>query len=301
MTLDGNFSPVSKDQVLDICCNFVIFDGTLDTFRFAHLSVREFLEKKPEYEIKSINSTVAETCLQLLIATAQHLAAKRIMPKELHPSAAGSLFANDSRIYPTLYWASHCQLAGDKRCNGTLKDLLSRFVCNESDPASAFAIWANQFYQLSTGFTTYEDWRVKEKMEDTQATPASFLFIACAFNFYEVIRDRLAMLGLHCDFLNDKHETPLLVAMKHSSCEVILELLNEETTQITEEVVKAAARNSRNGKEVMTLLLDRRGADVRITEEVVKAAAGNSGNGKEVMTLLLDRRGVDVRITEEVV
>jgi hypothetical protein len=59
------------------------------------------------------------------------------------------------------------------------------------------------------------------------------------------------MPGLRCDLLNDKHETPLLVAVKHSSCEVILELLNEETIQITEEVVKAAAGNSRNGKEVM--------------------------------------------------
>jgi hypothetical protein len=66
-------------------------------------------------------------------------------------------------------------------------------------------------------------------MEDTQTTPASFLFVACAFNFYEAVRDRLAMPGLRCDFLNDKDETPFLVAVKHySSCEVILELLNEE-------------------------------------------------------------------------
>src|SRR6202023_959998 len=30
ITPDGHFSPVSKGQVLDICCNFVVFDGTLD-------------------------------------------------------------------------------------------------------------------------------------------------------------------------------------------------------------------------------------------------------------------------------
>jgi hypothetical protein len=44
----------------------------------------------------------------------------------------------------------------------------------------------------------------------------------------------------------------------------------------------------------MTLLLDRRGVDVKITEAVVKAAARNEGSGKEVMTLLLSRRGSDV-------
>lgn len=57
------------------------------------------------------------------------------------------------------------------------------------------------------------------------------------------------------------------------------------------ETVLAAAGNCENGKEVMTLLLDRRGDQITITEEVVKAAARNSWNGKEVMTLLLDRRG----------
>jgi hypothetical protein len=49
----------------------------------------------------------------------------------------------------------------------------------------------------------------------------------------------------------------------------------------------------------MTLLLDRRGADVQITEEVVKAAAGNSQSGAEVMTLLLNQQGNNVKILEE--
>ncbi|KAH8776825.1 hypothetical protein F5882DRAFT_298852, partial [Hyaloscypha sp. PMI_1271] len=44
-------------------------------------------------------------------------------------------------------------------------------------------------------------------------------------------------------------------------------------------------------------LLEQRGADVQITE-VVKAAAGNYRNGKEVTLLLLEQRGIDVQITE---
>ena len=38
----------------------------------------------------------------------------------------------------------------------------------------------------------------------------------------------------------------------------------------------------------MILLLDRQD-QIQITEDVVKAVAGNERNGKEVMTLLLDR------------
>ena len=64
-------------------------------------------------------------------------------------------------------------------------------------------------------------------------------------------------------------------------------------------MVKAAAGNGESGEKVMTLLLDRRGADVRITEEVVRVIAERFD--REVMTLLLDRPGADVQITEEVV
>jgi hypothetical protein len=51
--------------------------------------------------------------------------------------------------------------------------------------------------------------------------------------------------------------------------------------------------------EVMMLLLDQRGGDVKITDKVVQAAAGNSGSGREVMMLLLDRRGDDFGITSD--
>jgi hypothetical protein len=41
--------------------------------------------------------------------------------------------------------------------------------------------------------------------------------------------------------------------------------------------------------------------DVKVTEEVVEAAAGNWDSDKEVMALLLDRRGDQVTITDEAV
>ena len=101
--------------------------------------------------------------------------------------------------------------------------------------------------------------------------------------------------------MNTQGRTPLEVAVKSGSCGVISILLNIEFTIISKDVVKAAAGNEESGKEVMTLLLEQRGADVMITEKVVKAAAGNYRSGKKVMMLLLEQRGADVIITEEVV
>jgi uncharacterized membrane protein YkoI len=87
------------------------------------------------------------------------------------------------------------------------------------------------------------------------------------------------------------------------SGEIVTALLLKQVgsqAKITEEVLKAAAGNTVNGRKVMALLLEQRGSEVKITEEVLKAAAGNTGNGKGVMDLLLQQRGSEVKITEEV-
>jgi hypothetical protein len=52
----SRFCQLSKDQVLDICCNLVVFDMILDTFGFARLSVREFVERQQEHDRTTINA-----------------------------------------------------------------------------------------------------------------------------------------------------------------------------------------------------------------------------------------------------
>lgn len=41
-TEDPSAPVLQQDVLLDLCCNFVVFDSPLDVFRFAHLSVAEF-------------------------------------------------------------------------------------------------------------------------------------------------------------------------------------------------------------------------------------------------------------------
>ncbi|KAL6900436.1 hypothetical protein GGI43DRAFT_49074 [Trichoderma evansii] len=69
---------------------------------------------------------------------------------------------------------------------------------------------------------------------------------------------------------------------------------------ITEDVVRAAARNKENGKEVIALLLDRRGDQFAINTEIINAAAKNSQSGEKVMELLLNQRENQIVITEEI-
>ena len=42
---------LSKETLLTLCFNFVVYDGNVNFFRFAHFSVREYLESKTNYEV----------------------------------------------------------------------------------------------------------------------------------------------------------------------------------------------------------------------------------------------------------
>jgi ankyrin repeat protein len=77
--------------------------------------------------------------------------------------------------------------------------------------------------------------------------------------------------------------TPLEEAVRAGQIDVTAIFLEKITpgTIIDREVLLAAASIEENAKEMMALLLDRRGDQIEITEDVVKAAAGNGGNGKE--------------------
>lgn len=71
-----------------------------------------------------------------------------------------------------------------------------------------------------------------------------------------------------------------------------------DETQVTEEAVIQIARSF--DREVMKLLLEKKGAGVQITKGVVRAAAENKGLGGDVMRVLL-QGGDEVRVTEEAV
>ncbi|PVI03263.1 hypothetical protein DM02DRAFT_669919 [Periconia macrospinosa] len=64
------------------------------------------------------------------------------------------------------------------------------------------------------------------------------------------------------------------------------ELMHEVRISIVVEKSGSRPLVWKSGKEVMALLLEQRGDEVKITEEVVRAAAGNWKSGKEVMALL---------------
>lgn len=131
INLDREYSmnPISKDLVLELCNNFVILDSQLDTFRFAHLSVREFLETRREYDNSTSNRLFAEVCVWSTLVTDDGLPTADLLCqiglRAKPPTTQFELLS----AYADTNWPLHCKSAGTNREFGALKPLL-RYILN---------------------------------------------------------------------------------------------------------------------------------------------------------------------------
>jgi predicted nucleic acid-binding protein len=271
--------PVSREQVLDICNNLVIFDAQLDTFRFAHLSVREFLEKQAAFSITFTNTLVAEICISHLLSN--------------HPV---SLHNKDPHIrrYSNVYWATHSQLAASARSPARLGQALQDLLLCDAVADSALSTWLSEVKNPVEDFSI--GYNLETKLEDCRAGSASALFVAASFDLSEITEMLYRNNKNWPRNKNESNKCLLEVCAWHGSCNTMSLLLDlyETSAGVTERVIMAAAGNSGSGEKVMALLLKKRGKEIQITEGVVKAAASNYRSGKKVMALLLEQQAQSI-------
>ena len=286
---DQSFPRVSRAEILDICCNLVVYDATLDVFRLAHLSVREFLEKRPEYSESAINSLAAEVCLLRLLSQAWYHRMEEapgfILPVETFGSSLNAYVSKrESHVrqatippsmrflekqvqhfigtsfnkYPNFYWATHCRLADNLRFDGLLNRLFEYFLFGEVGPESPFSTWT-EWVSL---FMKYQDppwelwqfWEIEYESSGVKF-PTGPLLVACTFDFPEVIH-----ICATSDTFSEAFSGRLLseaskFAAIGGNTEAMTVLLKEMPVQVTEQVVIAAVQNEESGVELLTVLL----------------------------------------------
>ncbi|CAI6226851.1 unnamed protein product [Periconia digitata] len=297
-------SLASKDHVLKICNNFVVFDSELDTFRFAHLSVREYLEQKPEYSRPTTNALAAEVCLWTVISTSPSKATQKLLAEMGWQAETLRAELKDLSRYADIYWAEHCRFAKEFRSSGRLKAALEDMLLSNGGASSSIALWNKRLERHLENYDyRYLGMPLVDTIPATGSLNCTGLLVSCAFDFVEHIEVVLQSRIETIQCVNQRGHGPLDITIANGNCAALAFLLtlDQQETKITQKMVVAAAGNYRNGKEVMALLLEQRGSDIEITKEVVVAAAGNEDNGKEVMALLLEQRGSDIEITKEVV
>ncbi|TVY64249.1 Ankyrin repeat domain-containing protein [Lachnellula suecica] len=129
VSLDPEGTHVS---LLGMCCNLVLLDE--ETLRFAHLSVREYLEEHGDYEPSRRHALVLDRCLETYLLPLSKISTTA----RFSPSA----FSRDHlSLYSTFYWPAHCQLAGGSLpCYKPTTKLL-RFVFDGSGAAISLQAW----------------------------------------------------------------------------------------------------------------------------------------------------------------
>lgn len=303
--LEGSNRSISCENLLDFCNNLVLYDKGLDVFRFAHLSVREFLEKRPECSQASCNHSIAESSLMQIIASSvfpdleymedgEGVLRLRVRLTNLKKSVAAAYlrYANDR-------WALHCRLATSyQRSDNTLFGRMFRFfLLGKPGPAAPLHTWArwccNQSPQCDKAKS--EDPKAQWKLKNLLSHNVNYLsrsfFVAIMYGFGEVIAACLRNRGVNEE---EKGNGLLLAAMaaQHDAFDILMK--QEREWIIAEPVLFYALRNS--DKERLIWLLDKISKLV-ITKRMILAVA-ESGDDRR-MAVLLDR-DTDFAITEDV-
>ena len=197
---------LSIHDVLDVCSNLVIYDEALDRFRFAHLSVREFLESQSSYTSSEVNLSVARTLLQNLMSS-QSENSKMV------------------RLYATYYWTYHYRKVEEQRRKEFFEHFARQFFFNGAVSSKAYKSWAANVSQHP-----YR-WRLKE-WKLLRGTGAEFFVIhtvisphllACCSGFLEIL-DHHETYQSSDDFSASATEM-MNVAIRYDSASVVRWLL----------------------------------------------------------------------------
>ena len=123
---------LTKETILFICGNLVMYDHELKVFRFAHLSVREYLETQSEFTLGAAHALAAE--MSLLVC----------LHRDTEPAAKPT---RKFRRYAILFWLYHCQEAKKSTLSDSLHQLLEDFLQRREETNLYYAVWVQSLYR----------------------------------------------------------------------------------------------------------------------------------------------------------
>jgi len=312
---------INREDVLNVCNNLVQLDETVDSFQFVHISIREYLEKQPEYQEVISNATIASSCLAMC------LYGKKPKRRQENSTTQNKLFYD----YAQIYWPVHCEIAEERRTEGELGKHFRAFLCGGSRVTKAFLTWRNGWWEswkaLNLSQNRLDDQEIYNKLQDCD----SVVYTACVFGFVEVIQDRMlvgkndsaersgfsrdyiataiaygqqkVILQLqsttHLSALNARKARLLVAAAKREVQFVADMLMQDSSLAITHAVIESAA--SSNDVEMVKYLIDHCKINpMTITNEMLVMATVNEKHGCEVLEFLLDQvPDVEITLPEE--
>ena len=115
------YRSLSISDILDVCSNLVVYDKALDEFRFAHLSVREFLETQSGFAPSEVNRSLAE--------------------RSLHTIVCNQRSRDQFWWYAIQNWLFHYDRIEEQDRKEVFELHAKRFLFNGAEPSDVFNTW----------------------------------------------------------------------------------------------------------------------------------------------------------------
>ncbi|GLA12779.1 hypothetical protein AnigIFM62618_008735 [Aspergillus niger] len=154
---------ISARSIIDYCCNLVVIDNVADTFRLAHVTVREFLEENSNDAVFEANLTVSRRYLGTFL---------------------WGEFSEDGLLhYATRYWPAHVQQLNESRQRHEIQAIVTEFFTQEEH----FEDWIEHLDErpVEEGYRWSNS--LERKLEACFASPPSALFTVSCFGLSEVL------------------------------------------------------------------------------------------------------------------
>ncbi|MCJ1279590.1 hypothetical protein MMC21_007414 [Puttea exsequens] len=243
-------------------------------FAFAHLSVQEYLAKRPEYTLSECHLVAAESCLRMMASILESSAMNHVLSE---PQKA---FAR----YASLYWPIHYQnidfsVTSDRKEN--IKDLLKAFMLRGPRIAPGFRNWVAQIPSTAKELGPRNP-ALANKLRSLKASLETPLLTACVFGFPDVIERLSKVKGFDFNQSNDDGQTALCLAVENGQLETIETLLARGRVEVNEFNVRALDSDQLEGK-----------ADVICYASALQAAAVN---GSEKVFQFLVKQGANIHL-----
>ncbi|KAJ9255993.1 hypothetical protein DTO195F2_6041 [Paecilomyces variotii] len=192
---------VSPRSIVDYCCNLVVIDNEADTFRLAHLTVREFLETLDCYSIQDANAMMAERCLETYLADGWE--------------------DDDLLNYATQNWPAHVEQLSGSPQRAAIKTLLTRLFTEEEH----FEDWLEILDERPIEEGPSWGNSLERKLEACFSSPPSALFTACCFGIIEVLECSSVIETVDVNQSNKHNTSGLYLAARWGHADVVRKLI----------------------------------------------------------------------------
>ncbi|KAL8992531.1 MAG: hypothetical protein Q9169_007030 [Polycauliona sp. 2 TL-2023] len=197
--MDGEHGAVLQiPQVLRICFNLIVVDAKMNVLRFAHSSVREFLDLQTDFASHKTHGRVAKSCLNSMFYSS---------PVEIK---AGISSKDHFYHYSILYWAEHCAAVFVSGEDSKLVELLEEFIFEDGTNSLAFIGWLKDVQEYTELLPRHHS--LKKKLSAVSSQDQALLFTVCVFGLAPLLNHIIKFSAVDWNRKNDSGQTALYLA-----------------------------------------------------------------------------------------